>query len=69
MIGKKDAIQDPSVVTGTFLINNLYATILFDSVANRSFISPSFKRLLDHESSKLDVSYEVEIANGQIENH
>ena len=64
VIGNKDAIQDPSVVTSTFLINNLYATILFDSGADRSFITPSFKEILNHESSKLDVAYEVERAKG-----
>ncbi|XP_023772803.1 uncharacterized protein LOC111921452 [Lactuca sativa] len=67
VIGNKNSIQDPSIVTGTFLINNLYATILFDSGADRSFITPSFKQLLDHESSKLDVAYEVEVAHSQIE--
>ncbi|XP_023734911.1 uncharacterized protein LOC111882775 [Lactuca sativa] len=68
VIGNKDAIQDPSVVTGTFLINNVYATILFDSGADKSFINPSFKELLNHKSSKLEVAYKVEVANGHIEN-
>lgn len=56
MIGNRDAIQDPTVVTNTFPINNLYATILFDSGADKSFITPTFRQLLNNESSKLDVA-------------
>nr|GEX83344.1 reverse transcriptase domain-containing protein [Tanacetum cinerariifolium] len=33
---------DSNVVTGTFLLNNRYASILFDTGANRSFISTAF---------------------------
>ena len=32
-MGAKEAIVDPCCVTGTFLINNIYATVLFDSGA------------------------------------
>lgn len=67
VIGNKEAIQDPLVVTGTFLINHLYATVLFDSGADKSFITTTFKELLNHETKKLDVAYEVEVENGQIE--
>ena len=64
MIGARDAIQDPTVVTGTFLVNNLYATVLFDLGAERSFIAPKFTQLLSHKSSKLNETYVVELANG-----
>ncbi|XP_052627241.1 uncharacterized protein LOC128133747 [Lactuca sativa] len=67
VIGSREAIQDPSVVSGTFLIDNLYAAILFDSGADRSFITPTFTKLLSHKSSRLKEIYEVEIANGQTE--
>ncbi|KAL7614378.1 hypothetical protein Lser_V15G06797 [Lactuca serriola] len=67
VIGSREAIQDPLVVFGTLLIDNLYATILFESVADRSFITPTFRKLLSHESSKLKEIDEVEIANGQTE--
>ena len=40
----------------------IYAIILFHSSADRDFITPSFKQLLNHDSSKLDVAYEVEVA-------
>ncbi|GKC62473.1 putative reverse transcriptase domain-containing protein [Tanacetum coccineum] len=40
------ALQDPNVVTGTFSLNNHYATVLFDSEADFSFISIDFAPLL-----------------------
>ena len=53
------------MVTGTFLINNLYENILFDTDTDRSYITPKFRKLLDHPSSKLREAYRVEMANGQ----
>nr|GEV59813.1 putative reverse transcriptase domain-containing protein [Tanacetum cinerariifolium] len=43
-----------NVVTGTFLLNNRYASILFDTGADRSFISTAFSSLifLAHISAK-----------------
>ncbi|GJS53403.1 putative reverse transcriptase domain-containing protein [Tanacetum coccineum] len=38
---------DSNVVTGTFLLNNCYASMLFDSGADRSFMSSTFRALLD----------------------
>lgn len=66
MIGTRDAIQDPSVETSMFLINSLYATILFDSGADRSCITPVFRKLLNDKSSKLKETYIIEMENGQI---
>nr|GFC32516.1 reverse transcriptase domain-containing protein [Tanacetum cinerariifolium]GFC88400.1 reverse transcriptase domain-containing protein [Tanacetum cinerariifolium] len=34
--------EDPKVVASTFLLNNHYATALFDSGADRSFVSTKF---------------------------
>jgi hypothetical protein len=39
MIKEEDAPSNPDVVTGTFLINHHSARILFDSRADRSFVS------------------------------
>ncbi|GJU67878.1 putative reverse transcriptase domain-containing protein [Tanacetum coccineum] len=39
--------QGPNVVTGTFLVNNRYATVLFDSEADKSFVNTSFSHLID----------------------
>ncbi|GJV76727.1 putative reverse transcriptase domain-containing protein [Tanacetum coccineum] len=37
-LGGRDASPDSNVITGTFLLNNRYATILFDTSADRSFV-------------------------------
>ncbi|GJY54242.1 putative reverse transcriptase domain-containing protein [Tanacetum coccineum] len=57
---------DSNVVTGTFLLNNRYASRLFDSGADRSFVSTTFSALLDVITSTLDTSYAVELADGRI---
>ncbi|GKC92706.1 putative reverse transcriptase domain-containing protein, partial [Tanacetum coccineum] len=46
-----DALQDPNVVTSTYSLNNLYATVLFDSGADFSFISTKFAPLLNEKPS------------------
>nr|GEY49985.1 hypothetical protein [Tanacetum cinerariifolium] len=61
-----DAQQDLKVVTGTFLLNNRYATALFDSGADKSFVFINFSTLIDIEPVELDTSYEVELADGKV---
>nr|GEV55101.1 putative reverse transcriptase domain-containing protein [Tanacetum cinerariifolium] len=51
---------------GTFLLNNRYASMLFDSGADRSFVSTTFSVLLDVTPSTLDTSYAVEVADGRV---
>ncbi|GKB01013.1 putative reverse transcriptase domain-containing protein, partial [Tanacetum coccineum] len=46
-----EALQDPKVVTGTFSLNGHFATVLFDSGANFSFISTEFVPLLNVKPS------------------
>ncbi|GJW03483.1 putative reverse transcriptase domain-containing protein [Tanacetum coccineum] len=58
--------QAPNVVTGTFLLNNFYASVLFDSGSDKSFVNASFSHLIDINPDKLDVSYEVELADGKV---
>ncbi|GKE80859.1 hypothetical protein Tco_1550859 [Tanacetum coccineum] len=55
-----------NVVMGTFLLNNCYASMLFDSGADRSFVSFAFSALLDVAPSTLDINYVVELADGRI---
>nr|GEY43548.1 hypothetical protein [Tanacetum cinerariifolium] len=63
----KDAeLQGPNVVTGTFLLNNRYASVLFDSGFDRSFMDTRFSSMLDIDSVKLDARYEVELADGRL---
>nr|GEU41949.1 retrotransposon protein, putative, Ty3-gypsy subclass [Tanacetum cinerariifolium] len=56
----------PNVVTGTFLLNNRYAGVLFDSRSDKSFVTIKFSYLIDIEPVKVDHSYEVELANGRV---
>nr|GEV75654.1 hypothetical protein [Tanacetum cinerariifolium] len=65
---KGNASRDPdsNVVTCMFLLNNRYASILFDTGANRSFISTAFSSLIDIVPTPLGNSYDVELADGKI---
>ncbi|GKA54171.1 reverse transcriptase domain-containing protein [Tanacetum coccineum] len=65
VIGGGEARQDPNVVMGTFLLNNCYASILFDSGADRSFVSTAFIPLINITPTDLDVKYNIELANGK----
>ncbi|GJY86455.1 putative reverse transcriptase domain-containing protein [Tanacetum coccineum] len=64
---KGNASRDPdsNVVTGTFLLNNHYASILFDTGADRSFISTAFSSLINIAPTPLENSYDVELADGK----
>nr|GFC54232.1 putative reverse transcriptase domain-containing protein [Tanacetum cinerariifolium] len=63
--GNASKDPDSNVVTGTFLLNNCYACILFDTGADRSFISTVFSSLIDIVPTPLD-SYDVELEDGKI---
>ncbi|GJW37029.1 putative reverse transcriptase domain-containing protein [Tanacetum coccineum] len=58
MLGSEEARQGPNIVTGTFTLNNPYATTLFDSGADYSFVSTTFISLLDIEPCNLVVYHE-----------
>ncbi|GJS14104.1 putative reverse transcriptase domain-containing protein [Tanacetum coccineum] len=66
MLGAEEARQDPNIVTGTFTLNNHFATTLFDSGADYSFVSTTFIPLLGLEPSDLGFKYEIKIASGQL---
>ncbi|GJZ68063.1 putative reverse transcriptase domain-containing protein [Tanacetum coccineum] len=64
--GRAYAIKDakpkgPNVVTGMFLLNNRYASILFDFGFDRSFVNTRFSSLLDIKLIKIEDSYEVDM--------
>ncbi|GJV75054.1 putative reverse transcriptase domain-containing protein, partial [Tanacetum coccineum] len=61
-----EARQDPNIVTGTFTLNDHFATTLFDSGADNSFVSTTFIPLLGLDPSDLGFRYEIEIASGQL---
>ncbi|GJV24695.1 putative reverse transcriptase domain-containing protein, partial [Tanacetum coccineum] len=61
-VGNAGANPD-NVVAGTFILNNRYAYILFDTGADRSFVSTAFSTLLDIVPNTLDHGYNVELAD------
>ena len=63
-LGSNEAIQDPTVVTGTFLLNDTYANVLFDCRAERSFVSNKFRQLLKQKPMPLREMYVVEMVSG-----
>ncbi|GJR03900.1 putative reverse transcriptase domain-containing protein [Tanacetum coccineum] len=65
-VGNAGANPDNNVVTGTFLLNNQYASILFDTGADRSFISTVFSSRIVITPTALDHDYNVELADGRI---
>ncbi|GJT55966.1 putative reverse transcriptase domain-containing protein [Tanacetum coccineum] len=65
VLGGGDANPGSNTVTGTFLLNDHHAYMLFDSGAYRIFVSNTFSALLDIIPSALDVSYTIELADGR----
>nr|GEX56690.1 putative reverse transcriptase domain-containing protein [Tanacetum cinerariifolium] len=59
-----DANSGSNTITSTFLLNNHHAYMLFDSGADRSFVSNTFSMLLDITPFVIDISYAVELADG-----
>ncbi|GJW12283.1 putative reverse transcriptase domain-containing protein [Tanacetum coccineum] len=66
MLRDKNAHQDPNVVTGTFLLNQHLAIVLFDSGADKSFVTISLFSMLNIALITLDTTYDIEMANGNI---
>nr|GEU48742.1 hypothetical protein [Tanacetum cinerariifolium] len=66
VVGNAGTNPDSNVVTGTFLLNNLYASILFDTSADRSFVSTTFSSLIDITPTTLDHYYDVKLADRKI---
>nr|GEU54868.1 hypothetical protein [Tanacetum cinerariifolium] len=69
--GRAYAIKDVepqglNVVTGTFLLNNRYAFVLFDLGSRRSFVDPRFSAMLDIDPIKIGAIYEVELADERV---
>ncbi|GJU50067.1 reverse transcriptase domain-containing protein [Tanacetum coccineum] len=53
-VGHAGINPDSNVMTGTFILNNRYASILFDTGADRSFVSTAFSPQIDITPSTLD---------------
>ncbi|GKE36389.1 putative reverse transcriptase domain-containing protein, partial [Tanacetum coccineum] len=65
-LGGRDDSPDSNVITGMFLLNNRYATILFDTGADRSFVSGTFSALIDITPTTLENHYDVELVDEKI---
>ncbi|GKD90003.1 putative reverse transcriptase domain-containing protein, partial [Tanacetum coccineum] len=66
MLGAEEARHDLNIVTDTFTLNNHFATTLFDSGVDYSFVSTTFIPMLGLEPIDLGYIYEIEIASGQL---
>nr|GEV13065.1 putative reverse transcriptase domain-containing protein [Tanacetum cinerariifolium] len=65
-VGIAETNPNSNVVMDTFLLNNRYALILFDTGTDKSFISTAFSSLIDIILTTLDHGYDVELADGRI---
>ncbi|GJZ71824.1 putative reverse transcriptase domain-containing protein [Tanacetum coccineum] len=59
------ALHDPNVMTCTFSLNHHYATVLFDSGADFSFISTDFAPLINVKPSFVNPGYVIEVVDGK----
>nr|GEX83896.1 putative reverse transcriptase domain-containing protein [Tanacetum cinerariifolium] len=66
-VGNARTNSDANTVTGTFLLNNCYVSVLFDTGADRSFVSTAFSSQFDIASTVLDHDYAIELADGRID--
>ncbi|GKB08601.1 putative reverse transcriptase domain-containing protein [Tanacetum coccineum] len=66
VVGHGGTNPGSDIITGTFLLNNHYASVLFDTSVDRSFISTAFSSQIDITSSTLVHYYDVELADGRI---
>ncbi|GJT60386.1 reverse transcriptase domain-containing protein [Tanacetum coccineum] len=66
MLRDRNAHQDLNVVTGMFLLNQHLARVLFDSRADKSFISTSLASMLNIPPITIDTFYDIEMADGNL---
>nr|GEZ71747.1 putative reverse transcriptase domain-containing protein [Tanacetum cinerariifolium] len=62
-VGTARTNPNSNVVTGTFLLNSRYASVLFDTGADRSFVSTTFSSLIDIIPTTLDHGLDVKLAD------
>ncbi|GJZ59164.1 reverse transcriptase domain-containing protein [Tanacetum coccineum] len=66
MLRDRNAHQNPNVVTGMFLLNQHLARVLFDSRADKSFVSISLASKLNIPPITIDTFYDIEMADGNL---
>ncbi|GJW04286.1 reverse transcriptase domain-containing protein [Tanacetum coccineum] len=63
MLRDMNTHQNPNVVTGMFLLNQHLARVLFDSGADKSFVSISLASKLNIPPITIDTFYDIEMAD------
>nr|GEU82326.1 reverse transcriptase domain-containing protein [Tanacetum cinerariifolium] len=63
LLRDKNAHQDPNIVTGTFLLNQHLARVLFDSGDDKSFVSIPLASMLNIPPITLDTTYDIEMVD------
>ncbi|GJU13390.1 putative reverse transcriptase domain-containing protein [Tanacetum coccineum] len=66
MLRDRNAHQDPNVVTGMFLLNQHLARVLFDSGADKSFVSISLASMLNIPPITIDTFTMRNMADGNL---
>ncbi|GKB45279.1 putative reverse transcriptase domain-containing protein [Tanacetum coccineum] len=66
MLRDRNAHQDPNIVTSMFLLNQHLARVLFDSGADKSFVSISLASKLNIPPITIDTFYNIEMADGNL---
>ncbi|GKC62242.1 putative reverse transcriptase domain-containing protein [Tanacetum coccineum] len=65
-VGRAGTNPDSNVMTGMFLLNNRYASVLFNTGADISFVSTAFSSQIDITPTALDHYYDIELADERI---
>nr|GEY72435.1 hypothetical protein [Tanacetum cinerariifolium] len=65
-VGIAETNLNSNVVMGTFLLNNRYASLLFDTGADRSFVSATFSSWIDIIPTTLDHGIDAELADAHV---
>ncbi|GJV67053.1 putative reverse transcriptase domain-containing protein [Tanacetum coccineum] len=66
MLRDRNAYQNPDIVMGMFLLNQYLARVLFDSGADKSFVSISLASKLNIPPITIDTFYNIEMADGNL---
>ncbi|GJV30750.1 putative reverse transcriptase domain-containing protein, partial [Tanacetum coccineum] len=66
MLRDRNAHQDPNIVTSMFLLNQHLARVLFDSGADKSFVSISLASKLNIPPITIDTFYNIKMVDGNL---
>nr|GEV62972.1 putative reverse transcriptase domain-containing protein [Tanacetum cinerariifolium] len=66
MLRDRNAYRDLNVVTGIFFLNQHLARVLFDSGADKSFVSISLSLMLNIPPITIDTFYNIKLADGSL---